>query len=146
MRAVDAACPGSVGFCKYSGAMVQTAAAPNLKSFLMQRLRWASKGSMQGMAVRLFRGALVLWYAALLTSLPLLLYGEVRMSAFILGAWILKLCGEWFYFRCITPFFGIRVRFAEIASFQGVQTSYPIVIALAGLFRLRFRWKGRTYG
>jgi cellulose synthase/poly-beta-1,6-N-acetylglucosamine synthase-like glycosyltransferase len=145
MRAVNQACPGSVGFCKLPEAIVTTAAAPNLRAFFMQRLRWASKGSMQGISVRIFRGLLVLWYALLLYSLPLLFFAEAPTVAVITGAWVLKFFGEWYYFRRITPFFGIRARFVEICSFQGFQIAYPVLIALARLFRLRFHWKERHY-
>ncbi|MBU6324521.1 MAG: glycosyltransferase [Bacteroidetes bacterium] len=145
MRAVDKAYPGSVGFCKLPEAIVYTAAAPNVSVFFKQRLRWASKGSMQGIAVRLFRSLLVLWYALLLSVLPLLFFVEDPLLAAIFTAWTLKLCGEWYYFRSITPFFSIRTRFPELCSFQGFQAAYPVLIALARLFRLRFGWKERQY-
>lgn len=145
MRAVEQAHPGSVGFCKLPGAIVHTAAAPNMSAFIAQRLRWASKGSMQGLAVRIFRSLLVLWYALLLCSLPLLYVGEGPLRAAVILAWTLKLCGEWYYFRNISPFFSIRTRFVELCSFQGFQAVYPVWIALARLLRLRFRWKERQY-
>ncbi len=145
MRAVHRAYPGAVGFCKHPGALVHTAAAPNLKSFMMQRLRWASKGSMQGGAVRLFRSVLVLWYAVLLLSLPMLFRCNALLTSAVLGAWSLKLASEWFYFRSIASLFRIRVHFAELVSFQGFQTIYPLLIALARLLRIRFSWKDRAY-
>ncbi|MEY3983730.1 MAG: hypothetical protein RL160_1289, partial [Bacteroidota bacterium] len=145
MRAIAAAHPGSVGFCRHPEAVVQTAAATDLMSFLMQRLRWASKGSMQGLAVRIFRSALVLWYAGLLCVLPLLFFEGWPECALIAGTWLLKLGAEFYFFRRITPFFSIGFHTAELLSFQLFQTAYPVLIALTRILRLRFHWKGRVY-
>ena len=146
MRAVAAKHPGSVGFCRHPEALVHTAPAADMMAFLMQRLRWSSKGSMQGPAVRMFRSALVLWYAALLGVLPLLFFEDLPECAMILGAWLLKLLAECYYFKRITPFFGMDFRSSELLSFQLFQTGYPVLIALARMLRLRFHWKGRVYG
>lgn len=145
MRAVDAAHPGTVGFCRHPEAVVHTAAATDFRSFLMQRLRWASKGSMQGFVVRTFRSALVLWYAALLCALPLLFFEGWPVSALIIGAWLLKMGAELFYFKRITPFFGMGFHTLELLSFQLFQTGYPVLVALARILRLRFHWKERVY-
>jgi cellulose synthase/poly-beta-1,6-N-acetylglucosamine synthase-like glycosyltransferase len=146
MRAVAAKHPGSVGFCRHPEALVHTAPAADMMAFLMQRLRWASKGRMQGMAVRIFRSALVLWYAALLCVLPLLFFEGLPVCALIVGTWLLKLGAEYVYFKRITPFFGMDFRTSELLSFQLFQTAYPVLIALARILRLRFHWKGRAYG
>jgi biofilm PGA synthesis N-glycosyltransferase PgaC len=145
MRAVHQAYPGSVGFCKHAAATVETAAASDAYAFFMQRLRWASKGSMQGFAVRSFRTLLVLWYAALWAGLLLLWGWQSGNELWVLSVWGLKIASEYAYFRSILPFFGLRLRLLRLISFQPLQTLYPVSIALAHLLRIRFNWKGRAY-
>lgn len=45
LHKVASAYPGSIGFCKSLDAMVYTHAKPNLREFIRQRKRWASKST-----------------------------------------------------------------------------------------------------
>ncbi len=134
--------PGKLGYLFQQKAIIQTDAMPNWKSFLNQRIRWASKAdSYQDKRIFL---VLLLVY---LLNLSLLLIG---ISAFFVenGTYYLflllltKTLVELSFMIPVSLFFGLRKTIVWFPLMQPFHIVYTVVAGWLGKFG-SYQWKGR---
>jgi cellulose synthase/poly-beta-1,6-N-acetylglucosamine synthase-like glycosyltransferase len=135
--------PGQTGYLKSKKAIVETAAMPDLKSFLQQRIRWASKaGSYQESSLRFI---LLLVYLLNLLLLCLLISAIFipAIGWIVLPAILLKILIEWPFMFLVGQFFGYS---RLVLSFPLFQLFHIIYTVAAGTFGQvgSYRWKGRN--
>ncbi len=134
--------PGRFSFLSHQEAIVQTLPQPDWKSFLNQRIRWASKtGKYKDHRLT---GILLLVYLFNLGLLLLTILALIRPSLWPhwLGLFFFKFFVELVLLLPIAKFFGRR---RELTAFLFLQPLHIGYIVLAGWlgFRGSYEWKGR---
>jgi len=134
--------PDAVGFCKKEEAIVLTKPSANIKDFISQRIRWASKnGQFERRAVSWEMNGVWMMSAFIILNLILAVFDSAFFYAFlllILGKGIVE---YWFYTNTLSFFklSSLRRNFWLSELFQVI---YVFCIALLGKF-VRYEWKGR---
>lgn len=134
--------PEAVGFCKSKEAIVYTEAKENLKEFLRQRQRWASKSTKYkekkivalGVSIWLFNFFLLLNLVLGLCYLPLL--------GIFLIAFLLKMGSEFVFLLPITRFARRSELLVHLPLLSALHIFYMIYIGVAGNTG-KYHWKGR---
>lgn len=136
--------PDGVVFQSSRNALVTTDAMPDWKSFVNQRLRWASKwreGKRPGTmltAVLVF----VVQLAAILAVISLFL--QPQNSFWIVGALVCKLLFEYLFVRRIRKTYRFRTPIHFFLLCFILYPFYGIYFGIAANFK-KFEWKGRKY-
>ncbi|MGV3684577.1 MAG: glycosyltransferase family 2 protein [Daejeonella sp.] len=142
LHKVASAYPGSIGFCKSLDAVVYTHAKENLKEFIQQRKRWASKSTRYKN-----KGIVVLGVAVWLFNLLFItnfFSGFFNTDFWCLGfaALILKMGSELMFLYPVCSF----AKRKELLLYQPVSTVihifYLVFIGIAGNSG-KYNWKGR---
>lgn len=136
--------PTSVKFLKSNKAVVTTLVAPNLKSYIQQRLRWASKAKHYQSTLPKLIGMLVfLANLVILALLPISLMGLITFKSAALLVFIKFSIDLLLIFK--------TARFLEqeavLLSYVFVSFMYPFIsvyIAIKSLFG-SYEWKGREF-
>lgn len=137
--------PGRIAFVKHPHAMVFTRPQPNMRAFIGQRLRWASKmGSFYQPATLLYTGApFLLCWAILLSLVWIPLWGEVALAA-VLIMFGVKLVADFALLGAAGSFFGRP----ELMRYFWLSQLYHIIyiagIGLLSFFIKKYTWKGRV--
>jgi cellulose synthase/poly-beta-1,6-N-acetylglucosamine synthase-like glycosyltransferase len=134
--------PGSIGFCKSVDAMVYTHAKPNLKEFLQQRKRWASK-SVKYKDKKIMFLAIAIWLFNV--SLAVNLIAGIFFPIFlklVFIQFINKLTAEIFYLEQLTSFAKRNNLLYYLSFLTFFHVAYFIYIGLAGNSG-KYQWKGR---
>jgi len=135
--------PSAVIYLKNSQAIVTTATEPSWKSFLHQRIRWASKAVHYN--DRRIRYVLMLVYATNLCFLVLGLASVGRASWLMF--WLLfllaKIIIEFPFVNAVAKFFGQSSLMMYFPFFQPLHILYTIVAGWLGRFG-SYQWKSRT--
>jgi cellulose synthase/poly-beta-1,6-N-acetylglucosamine synthase-like glycosyltransferase len=134
--------PGKLGYLFQQKAIIQTDAMPDWKSFLNQRIRWASKADSY-QDKRIFMVLLLVY----LLNLSLLLIG---ISAFFVenGTYYLllllltKTLVELSFMIPVSRFFGLRQTIVWFPLMQPFHIVYTVVAGWLGKFG-SYQWKGR---
>jgi cellulose synthase/poly-beta-1,6-N-acetylglucosamine synthase-like glycosyltransferase len=142
MHKIYKAHPEKVLFLKNNEAIVYTHSKDNLKEFIAQRRRWASKwpfynsGSVKGLAAFIF-----LYNLSLVIFLILTISGMYPVWLF-LAQILLKISVEFVFLRKILGFLEKKI---DVLSFLLLEFIYPIyIIFFAWGSRSRhYEWKGR---
>lgn len=132
-----------IGFCKSKEAIVYTDAKPDLKSFISQRKRWASKSTKYknkkvvalGVSIWLFNLALLISLFAFLFRLP-------EANWILLTAFALKIIVEFLFMEPITTFMGRKELLKYVPILSIVHSFYIVYIGIAGNTG-KYDWKGR---
>lgn len=132
-----------IGFCKSKEAIVYTDAKPDLKSFISQRKRWASKSTKYknkkvvalGVSIWLFNLALLFSIVTFFWCLP-------ELNWFLLTAFALKVCVEFLFMMPIAEFMTRRELLKYIPVLSIVHGFYMVYIGIAGNMG-KYDWKGR---
>lgn len=132
-----------IGFCKSREAIVYTDAKPDLKSFISQRKRWASKSTKYkdkkvvalGISIWGFNLALLISLFAFLIRMP-----EFNWS--LLTALILKIIVEVLFMTPITSFMKRRDLLKYVPILSIIHSFYIVYIGIAGNTG-KYDWKGR---
>ena len=132
-----------IGFCKSYDAVVFTDAKPDLKSFISQRKRWASKSTKYkdkrvvalGVSIWLFNLALIISMLAFLWFLP-------ALNWVLLSAIALKIIVEYVFMLPIASFAKRRELLKYIPILSVVHCFYIVYIGIAGNVG-KYDWKGR---
>lgn len=134
--------PHRIAYLKSGQAIVKTAAAPDWKAFINQRIRWASKATSYDDR-RIF-AVLLLVYLLNLSFLVLLIAGFINSCYLyaLLMFWILKTIIEYPFIKSVAQFFGKRSRLKYFFLFQPLHIGYTILAGFLGSFG-RYEWKGR---
>jgi len=135
--------PGRIGFLKLTDAIVYTHGKANLKEFLSQRRRWASK-STKYKDKKIVALAVGIWLfnISLLVNLALGLYNVYFFKLFLLQ-FILKIIFEIAFLVPVTRFLKRTGLLWLIGMLSAVHIVYLVYIGCMGSNK-KYVWKGRT--
>ena len=134
--------PGRIAYAFTNEAMVETDPEPDLKSFLRQRIRWASKAAKYE-DKRIFK-VLLLVYAANLSLFILMcmsVLSTIHLSLCLLMIFY-KVMVEWSFVKRILLFFRLQKLMPWFPVFQPFHIAYTVISGLFGQFG-SYQWKGR---
>lgn len=134
--------PGSIGFCKSPDALVYTHAKPNLKEFLQQRKRWASK-SVKYKDKKIMFLAIMIWLfnVSLAVNLIAGLFFPILLKLLFIQV-IIKFIAEVFYLEPLTSFAKRNNLLYYLSFLTFFHVVYFIYIGLAGNSG-KYQWKDR---
>lgn len=143
LHKVAAKYPDKIGFCKSRDAIVYTDAKPNLRSFISQRKRWASKSThykdkaivVLGVAIWLFNVLLLLSAAAAV------FFSTVLWQVFAIAI-SLKLLAELFFLYPLCQFAKRTGLLGYLPLLTILHIIYMVYIGVAGNIG-KYQWKGR---
>lgn len=132
-----------IGFCKSREAVVYTDAKENLRSFMNQRKRWASKSTkykdkkvvILGVCVWLFNLSFVLGMLSLF-------WGGVASALLVLISLSLKATVELIFLLPIVSFMGRRELLWNLPVLSLIHPLYLVYIGMSGNIG-KYNWKGR---
>ncbi len=134
--------PGRIGFLKLREAIVYTHAKHNLKDFLQQRRRWASK-STKYKDKKIVTLAVSMWlFNVSIIANALLGFYDVKFFYLFLTQFILKTIGEVGFLQPVTSFFkrtGLIILLPILSPLHSIYVAY---IGLLGNTK-KYMWKGR---
>lgn len=142
LHKVALAFPGTIGFCKSREAIVYTHPKNNLKEFIQQRKRWASKSTRYKNKSVVFLG-LAVWFFNLLFLLNFVL-GFTDPFFWKIGfiSLAVKMSVEFLFFFSVCSFAG-RKRLLFYAPLTTIiHILYLVFIGIAGNSG-KYKWKGR---
>jgi len=134
--------PGRIAYAFTNEAMVETDPEPDLKSFLRQRIRWASKAAKYE-DKRIFK-VLLLVYTANLSLFILMcmsVLSTIHLSLCLLMIFY-KVMVEWSFVKRILLFFRLQKLMPWFPVFQPFHIAYTVISGLFGQFG-SYQWKGR---
>jgi cellulose synthase/poly-beta-1,6-N-acetylglucosamine synthase-like glycosyltransferase len=136
--------PDKIGFLKNKNATVYTRAKPNLKSFLSQRIRWASKSThYKEWRVTFILGMVFLFCSNILLSLILIpVLGLFALKIFI-GQLLTKLITDYFFLGKMARFFDRKDLMRSYFFSQILHILYIVVVGILGNLIKKYEWKGR---
>jgi len=134
----------SIGFCKSRDAIVYTDAKENLKSFLSQRKRWASKSTKYKDKKVVVLGVCIwLFNLSFLLSLIFLLLGIFDASELVITSLIMKILVELIFLYPILSFVNRKELLWSLPLLSVVHSLYLVYIGIVGNIG-KYDWKGRT--
>ncbi|MCF6352075.1 MAG: glycosyltransferase [Cyclobacteriaceae bacterium] len=142
LHKVAVAYKNGVHFAKQESAIVSTYAQPTIKSFIHQRIRWASKWKAYTDLLTKTTAVLVFVISLNLLAFPFLV-GFNRESLFLwINLLLIKAFFDYFFIRQIMRFMDEKINGLAFATLQIV---YPIYVVFTALFSFRksYVWKGR---
>lgn len=132
-----------IGFCKSKEAIVYTDAKPDLKSFISQRKRWASKSTKyKNKKVVALGVSIWVFNLALLVSLFTFFLRMPELNWVLLTAFVLKIIVEYYFMIPITTFMARRELLKYVPILSIVHSFYIVYIGIAGNSG-KYDWKGR---
>jgi len=134
--------PKKIGFLYHPLAVIATLPMPTVRSFLNQRIRWASKtNSYQDVRIVVILWAILLLNVGLVL-MPLLAVWQPMVFLYWLGLLAAKTLVEALFAVDIAAFFKIELRAWHLL----LQFPHIVYTAMAGTFGLfgNYQWKGRT--
>jgi cellulose synthase/poly-beta-1,6-N-acetylglucosamine synthase-like glycosyltransferase len=143
MEKIKTAYPDNIGYIFSREAIVDTAPMPDWKSFINQRIRWASKSTQYKDGKIFF--ALIAVY---LLNLAILLFPIfILIDVSVAGWWLLliaiKAMAEFIFLYRVATFFRQRTLLGWFFLLQPVHIYYIVLAGWMGKFG-SYKWKGRT--
>ena len=144
MQKIATRYPAGIHFLKNATATVLTYPKPGVRSFLQQRLRWATKSTS-------YRD----WKITFTLAMVFLLCGNIVLSGLlipvagapVIGAFVVQLAVKiTFDYKLLTTacrFFGRTDLLRSFLPAQALHIAYILIIGLAGNLVKRYEWKGR---
>lgn len=143
LQKVAARYPGKIGFLKRSEAVVYTHAKPNLKEFLQQRRRWASKSTKyKDKKIVALSIGIWLFNISLLVNATLSFFSPSIFKLLLIQLG-LKCFFEAVFLYLINRFFKRTALLWQIILLSPLHVIYIVYIGLMGNTR-KYNWKGRT--
>lgn len=134
--------PDGIGFCKSAEAVVYTDAKANLKEFIRQRKRWASKSTRyKNKNIVLLGISIWAFNLIILVNLLLGIYNSLYLLSALLSL-LLKLIAEWMFLSPVTAFAKRRELLWYLPLLTVIHIVYIIYIGIAGNSG-KYVWKGR---
>ncbi|EJF08841.1 glycosyltransferase [Pontibacter sp. BAB1700] len=134
--------PERIAFLKHPGATVYTEARKTVRSFIAQRVRWASKWrSYQSLNVKLVALTVFTVNLLLFLAIPGLLLGWLSFWTF-LAAYAAKFLIDFLFLNQILTFMGRQNYLIFMLPLQLVYIPYVLYTAISGLTGC-YTWKGR---
>lgn len=142
MMKLNKAFPDAISYLKSRDAIVYTPPQPDWKSFLQQRIRWASKSGKYDDTKMTIVLSLVYLFNLLFVPMSVvsMLYPEFRFYLFCIFA--AKVMAELFYLYPVAGFFNKRVQLLLFPLLQPLHIAYIILAGLLG-FAGVYKWKDR---
>jgi len=135
--------PDKITFCKSKDAIVYTDAKPDLKSFISQRRRWASKSTKYKNKGVIALGISIWFFNVLiLVALVLALFGVNFVAWVVLFALLLKMIVEWLFIRPLTVFASRKELLWYLPLLSLAHIFYLTYIGILGNVG-KYDWKGR---
>lgn len=144
MQKIAALHPDGIYFLKNRGATVFTQAKPDFRSFLSQRLRWATKSAnYQDWRVTVILGMVFLFCWSVVVSLvagiwlgwPAVLLGVVLFST--------KTIADYFFLKHMSRYFNRKDLMKNFFAAQFLHLCYIIIVGTLANVVKRYNWKGR---
>jgi cellulose synthase/poly-beta-1,6-N-acetylglucosamine synthase-like glycosyltransferase len=141
MNKIQMRYPGKTRYVKDAGAMVSTVPAENLRTFISQRIRWASKISHYKHAATFVTLALVYLVntGILFFFISCFFYGHWR---WLLGYIVFKTISEYFFVSKIAAFFQQQSLMKYFPVCQPFHILYTVIAGSFGSFG-KYEWKNR---
>lgn len=144
LRKVHDRFPESIGFLKSVRGLVITSYPENLKTFFLQRKRWAGKWKYHK---NVYNSLLALFifsfHLSLIVAILLALTGYIS-PYFILIIFILKTGMEFIFLRNVFGFINRRMNVFAFLLSSIFYSVYAVIFGIAANFG-KFKWKGRSY-
>ncbi|MBX0333028.1 glycosyltransferase [Pontibacter sp. HSC-14F20] len=135
--------PERIAFLKHPGAIVYTEARKTLRSFIAQRVRWASKWrSYQSLSVKLVALSVFAVNLLLFLAIPAVLLGRLSFWT-LLAAYAAKFLIDFLFLKRVLTFMRQQNYLIFMLPLQLVYIPYVLYTAISGLSG-RYTWKGRT--
>ena len=142
LHKVSAAYPGEIAFLKAQDAIVYTYAKPNLKEFLNQRKRWASKSMHYVYKLPVYLSVLVyLFYASLFIQMVIGIFSTIIMQQVILQFAVKLVIDAVFLFSTLLFFKRIKLM-AYLLPASFLHIFYILFIGTVGNSG-KYEWKDR---
>ncbi|MFK7933027.1 MAG: glycosyltransferase [Saprospiraceae bacterium] len=136
--------PNRIGFIKNKAATVLTKAKPTLRSFLQQRIRWASKSTAYPEWKVTLVLALVFFFCCnILLALFLALSWKVELFWLVIVQLLVKAITDFVFLKKMATFFDRRDLMHSFASAFFLHTAYIIGVGILGNIIKKYKWKGR---
>jgi cellulose synthase/poly-beta-1,6-N-acetylglucosamine synthase-like glycosyltransferase len=143
MHKIQQQFPGKIGYLFSKNAIVSTLPMPDLKSFINQRVRWASKATSYT-DKRVFLVLLLVYlFNLIFFLLPLLSIIEHSLLFYWLRLLIVKTFCELVFMFPVARFFGEQKLLWWFPIMQPFHIIYTVVSGWLGKFG-KYEWKGRT--
>ncbi|MFC5282396.1 glycosyltransferase family 2 protein [Pedobacter alpinus] len=134
--------PGTVGFCKAKDAIVYTHAKPNLKEFISQRKRWASK-SVKYKNKKIIALAIAMWLFNISLALNFFLaFFYTDFLKLVVIQFAIKFTAEMFFLELLTSFANRKNLLFILTFTTFLHPIYLIYIGIIGNSG-KYSWKGR---
>ena len=135
--------PDKIGFCKSKQAVVYTDAKENLRAFLSQRKRWASKSTKYKDKKVVVLGVCVwLFNLALLASVVSLAWSGPDAAMLVCVSLSLKIVVELLFLSPIVGFLGRAKLLWNLPVLSLIHSVYLVYIGISGNIG-KYDWKGR---
>ena len=136
--------PGELYYVKSSDSVVITNGQPDFRSFLQQRIRWASKSRGYKDTDTIITGMVVLLINLLLIWTIAGTFFEPVMFSFFIFLYIIKTLPDLLLVTTVSSFFRTK---KNMWPFPLLQLIYPIYAVFTALTSLsgNHSWKGRRY-
>jgi cellulose synthase/poly-beta-1,6-N-acetylglucosamine synthase-like glycosyltransferase len=135
--------PGTIGFCKSYDAIVYTHGKENLKEFLKQRKRWASKTvKYDNNALLLVAVSIWLFNVSLAVNFVLAFFFPA-FAKLLAVQFLIKFAAEAFFLERLTTFAKRSGLLSNLIVITFIHVIYFIYIGLAGNTG-KYDWKGRS--
>lgn len=144
MQKVALKFPGSMGFLKSRDAIVLTHAKPTIKSFIYQRIRWASKtNSYREFLITAILGVVFLLCCSIVFSSLLLAFAPITAALILLCQLSVKALMDYLLLRPAATWFGRKdLLKVFLPAFFG-HIVYIVVVGVLANLVFNYEWKGR---
>jgi len=136
--------PGKIGFLKSKDALVSTSAPGALKDFLVQRIRWGSKGLHSNNFANSFVSLLVFSSNFLSVVAMLLIIAKAKLYPLLICGIAIKISADFLLLFFATNFFNKKKLLWIFPFAELVTMLYISGVGIAANF-LSYNWKGRQY-
>lgn len=136
--------PDQIAYIKNPEATILTTAKPTVRSFLQQRIRWATKStSYQEWRVTFILAMVFFFCCSIVFSVVLIPFvGQVAVWLFVFSFFI-KMLMDYFFLKNMARFFGRLDLMNTFFSSSVLHLLYIVVVGILGNFIKKYEWKGR---
>jgi cellulose synthase/poly-beta-1,6-N-acetylglucosamine synthase-like glycosyltransferase len=142
MMKIQKAYPGGIDYVKSKEAIVYTPSQPDLKSFLQQRVRWASKSGKYDDKIMTIVLSFVYLFNLTLFVLAIACCFSATAIMISGGMLLIKVVAEMVFLFPVAKFFGKTKQLLYFPFLQPFHIAYIVVAGFMG-FVGGYKWKGR---
>lgn len=136
--------PKKIGFLKNVKATIYTTAKPTWKSFLSQRLRWATKNaSYQDWKVTFVLAMVFFLCVNIVLTFCLIPFLGYFAFALFLGQLLAKALIDYWFLKMSTHFFQRKDLMQSFVPSQILHILYIVIVGIMGNLIKKYEWKGR---